>query len=126
MAKLLKKIFPTETHGKTVVLSPEGDSLGVEEAQLRREINALHELLDKPGITAFVVDLGGARYFSSIIIGAILTVCTKMKAQNRPTALCNASHAMLDILQIMKLDTILPYYATRAEALAAVEAGQEG
>lgn len=120
MAKLLKKIFPTETHGKTVVLSPEGDPLGVEEAQLRREINALHELLDKPGTAAFVVDLRGARYFSSIIIGAILTVCTKMKAQNRPVALCNASAAMLDILQIMKLDTILPYYATRAEALAAV------
>ena len=30
------------------------------------------------------------------------------------------SYAMLDILQIMKLDTILPYYGTRAEALAAV------
>lgn len=124
MAKPVKKIFPTETHGTTVVLSPEGDPLGVEEAQLRREINALHDLLEKPGTSALVVDLGGARYFSSIVIGAVLTVCTKMKQSDRPCVLCNASNAMLDILQIMKLDTILPYYPTREAALGAVASVQ--
>lgn len=120
MAKVTKKIFPTERHGSIVVLCPDGDPLGVQESQLRGEINALHALLDQPGSAALVVDLGSSKYFSSIVIGAVLTLCTKMKQQARPTALCNAGNAMLDILQIMKLDTILPYYATRAEALEAV------
>src|SRR5690349_6923050 len=116
------KIFPLELFDEVVVLVPEGDSLGVQEAQLRNEISALHQLLERPGTQALVIDLERAKYFSSIVIGAVLTLCTKMKQLGRPAALCNATEAMLDVIQIMKLDTVFPYYPTRADALRAVRA----
>ncbi len=120
MARQAPKIFPTETVGSTIVLMPEGDALGVLESQLRREIGALHDLLEKPASHALIVDLGRAKYFSSIVIGAVLTLCTKMKQLGRPAVLCNATEAVFDVLQIMKLDTILPYYKTREDAIASL------
>ena len=125
MARTVQKVFPTEVRGNVVVLAPEGDALGIQESQLRREISGLHELLDRPGSAALIVDLGRAKYFSSIVIGAVLTMCTKMKQLNRPAVLCNATEAVFDVLQIMKLDTILPYYATREDAFAALSAAKE-
>lgn len=125
MARSMQRVFPTEIRGTVVVLAPEGDALGVQESQLRREISAVHELLEQSKSTALIVDLGRAKYFSSIVIGAVLTMCTKMKQLNRPAVLCNATEAVFDVLQIMKLDTILPYYATREEAFSALTAAKE-
>lgn len=120
-----KKIFPYQSYDEVVVLIPEGDSLGVQETQLRGEIGALHQLLDHPAAQALVVDLSRAKFFSSIVVGAILTLCSKMKQQGRPAALCSATEAMLDVIQIMKLDTVFPYYETRDDALRAVRAAGE-
>lgn len=115
-----QRVFPHEIQGRVVILTPEGDALGIQETQLRGEINSLHELLERPASEALVVDLGRARYFSSIVVGAVLTLCTKMRQQQRPAVLCNANEAMLDVIQIMKLDTIFPYHKSRDEAFRAV------
>jgi anti-anti-sigma factor len=116
------KVFPHEVFDEVIVVIPEGDALGVQETQLRGEINAMHELLERPASKALIVDLGRAKYFSSIVVGAVLTLCSKMKQLSRPAALCNATEAMLDVIQIMKLDTVFPYHETRDDALRSVRA----
>lgn len=117
-----EQVFPYEIDGNIVIVCPRGDSLGVEESQLKREINALHELLEQPEHQHFVVDLGSAKYYSSVVIGAFIAICTKAERDGGAAALCNAPGSVYDTLEIMRLHEIFPYYDTREEAIAAIRA----
>ncbi|MGH7200425.1 MAG: STAS domain-containing protein [Planctomycetaceae bacterium] len=119
-----RRVFETQRVGDTLVLSPRGDSLGVEERELRNEIDALHQLIQKPDVVHLVVDVGSAAYFSSLVIGAVMALCQRVHEAGGRAVWCNASPGMYDVLQIMKLDTVMPYYRTREEALAAIRSGE--
>ena len=118
-----QKIFPYEREGNVVIVKPAGDTLSVQERQLKKEIDAIHNLIDQKDVEHFVVDLGGAPYFGSIVIGAMMAVCGKVKDKKGRAALCNATQGVYDSIQIMKLDTAVPYYPSRDEALAYVKSG---
>ena len=113
--------FKTERLGNMLIVVPQGDSLSIQEVELESEINQLHRMLDEPGVENLVVDVGSAPYFGSIIIGAIMALCLKARDAGGQAMLCNASPAMLDVIQIMKLDTLLPYYSTREEAIRSLQ-----
>lgn len=114
-----RKTFEYERRGSTLVVVPTGDSLGFEERDLESEIAGLHDLLDDPELQNVVVDVGRAPYFSSLVLGAVLALCKRATDRGGQAALCNASAGMLESIQIMKLDRVLPYYSTRDEALQA-------
>jgi anti-anti-sigma factor len=114
------KIFPYEQEGRVVILKPAGDSLGVQERQLKKEIDAIHHLIDHDDNPHLVVDLGGAPYFGSLVIGAVMAICGKVKNKNGKAALSNATQGVHDSIQIMKLDAAVPYFSTREEAMAYV------
>ncbi len=67
-----------------------------------------------------VVDLGTAPHFGSLIIGAIMALCKKVHDRGGRSAFCNASPGMLDAMQIMKIDSVMPYFRTRDQALASI------
>jgi anti-anti-sigma factor len=113
------KVFQFERQDDTLIVIPNGDSLQVLEADLRREVDALHKLMDAPGLVNVVVDVGNAPHYGSLVIGAIMALCKKANNRGGLAAFCNASDGMLDMLQIMKIDTVMPYFPTRQEALAA-------
>jgi len=113
--------FKVEQQKNTLIIVPQGDSLGIQEMELESEINQLHKILDEPGLVNLVVDVGSAPYFGSIVIGAIMALCLKARDQGGLAVLCNASPAMLDVIKIMKLDSLLPYYSTREEAVRFVQ-----
>jgi anti-anti-sigma factor len=115
------RIFPCERVASTLIVTPVGDSLGVQELDLEREIGALHKRLEDEGITGYLVDAGKAPYFSSIVLGAVLAMCQKVRGRGGHVAFCNASEGMRDVMKIMKLDAVLPYYETREDALSAFE-----
>ena len=115
------KIFPYEREGRVVIVKPAGDSLSVEERQLKKEIDALHAVIDHEDCQHLVVDLSGAPYFGSIVIGAMMALCGKVKNKNGRAALSNATQGVHDSIQIMKLDSAVPYFPTREEALAYVQ-----
>lgn len=114
------KIFPYEREGQVVILKPTGDSLSVQEHQLKKEITAIHDLIDNKDCQHLIVDLSGSTYFGSIVIGAVMALCGKVKNKNGKAALCNATQSVHDSIQIMKLDAAVPYYPTKDEALAYV------
>ena len=100
----------------TLIVIPNGDSLQVLESDLRREVDALHKMMDAPGLINVVVDVGNAPHYGSLVIGAIMALCKKANNRGGLAAFCNASDGMLDMLQIMKIDSVMPYYPTRREA----------
>jgi len=117
-----QKIFPYEREGNVVIVRPVGDTLSVQERQLKKEIDVIHGIIDQDDCQHLVVDLSGAPYYGSIVIGAMMAICGKVKNKNGRAALCNATQGVHDSIQIMKLDSAVPYYQTREEALAYVTA----
>ncbi len=116
-----QKIFPYEKEGNIIIVRPAGDSLAVQERQLKKEIDAIHAAIEQNGCQHLIADLSGAPYFGSIVIGAVMAICGKVKNQNGRAALCNATDGVHDSIQIMRLDAAVPYFPTREEALAYVQ-----
>jgi anti-anti-sigma factor len=116
-----QKVFQSERQQDTLVVTPSRDALEVMESDLRREVDALHRLLDTPGVINVVVDVGNAPHYGSLIIGALMALCKKANDRGGTAVFCNASQGMLDMLQIMKIDSVMPYFPTRSEAMQAVQ-----
>lgn len=116
------KVLQYERAGDTLIVSPAGDSLRVEERVLADEITRLHDQLDDA--KHIVVDVGSAPYFGSLILGAVIALCKRVTDAGGKAALCNANTGMRESLQIMRIDTVIPYFETREEALAAVTAAE--
>ena len=112
--------FHVEHAGNTLIVLPQGDTLGILEAHLKDEIAALYRLLDDPAVVNLVVDFGTAPYFGSIVIGAILGLCKRASDAGGRAVLCNASEAMYEAIKTMKLEMVYPYFPTRPQALEAV------
>lgn len=117
------KVLRWEQDGDVLIVQPCGDSLRVEEAQLGAEIDRVHDLVDGGTVRHAVIDLGAVTFFGTVVIGALMTICHKVREKGGKVAWCNASPNMREVIQIMRLDTVMPYHATRTEALAAVRQG---
>ena len=114
------KILLYEADGQTLIVTPAGDSLGVEERVLETEIAALHALIDSDEMKHVVVDIGVAPYFGSLMMGAMIALCRRATDKGGRCAMCNAGDGMLESIQIMRLDTIIPQFRTREEAMTFV------
>ncbi len=112
-----QRVFQVERQQDTLIVTPARDTLNVLESDLRREVESLHSLLATQGVTHIVVDVGQAPHFGSLIIGALMALCKKATDRGGRAAFCNASDGMLDMLQIMKIDSVLPYFPTRQKAI---------
>jgi len=113
-------IFDIEHDDDVLVIMPRGDTLPLEELVLEAEVSSLHKLIDQKKIRKLIVDIGNAPFFGSLLIGAILGLCKKVSDQDGLAVMCNASEGMRESIRIMKLDTVIPYYEARAEALASL------
>jgi anti-anti-sigma factor len=121
----IQKVFQAERQQDTLIVTPNRDTLEVMESDLRREVESLHKLMETPGVIHVVVDVGNAPHYGSLIIGALMALCKKANDRGGTAAFCNASHGMLDMMQIMKIDSVMPYYPTREEAVNAVRNGRK-
>jgi anti-anti-sigma factor len=115
-----QKVFQVERQQDTLVVTPDRNGIEALESQLRREVDSLHQMMETPGVVNVVVDVGNAPHLGSLIIGALMALCKKAHDRGGMAAFCNASDGMLDMLQIMKIDTVMPYYHSRDEAIDAV------
>lgn len=112
-------VLKYERDDDVLIVTPVGDSLRVEERVLSNEIDALHKLLESNDLQHIVVDIGSAPYFGSLILGSVIALCKRVTDAGGKAAMCNASEGMRESLQIMRIDSIIPYYTTREDALQA-------
>ena len=115
-------IFVTKRLDETLLIMPQSETAGFSDADLQRALQKVLKQLDKPGVENLVVDLGGKNYFGSAMIGAIFQLRMQARQTGGRAALCNASEEMLDVLRILKMGSEWPYFASRDEALASIEA----
>lgn len=115
-------ILPYEQLDDTLIITPAGDALTMQEAQLEWEVDHLHKVIEQPGVRHVVIDVGQSPYFGSLLIGSLIVLCRKAQLGGGQSLLCNASDGMRDALDIMKVDSIIQYCPTREEALATLSA----
>ncbi|MDA1016173.1 MAG: hypothetical protein O3A00_17170 [Planctomycetota bacterium] len=115
------KVLPFEILDDVLVIHPTGKSLHAGESVVEKEITELHRKIEELQIRRVVVDIGIALHFGSLVIGALLMICVKVRENAGRAALCQATASMLETLQIMKVETLIPYFATLDEALAHVK-----
>jgi anti-anti-sigma factor len=72
----------------------------------------------RAGLRRFVFDLSRLEYAGSLGLRLMLGLHNQVKGQGR-VALCNPTAAVRSMLEMTKLSTVLPVYASRDEALAA-------
>lgn len=111
------KVLPFEMVDDVLVVHPTGQSLSAGESVIEREITELHHVIEDQSIRRAVVDIGVSPHFGSLVIGALITICLRTRQNNGKSAFCQASAGMLETLQIMKVETVIPYFPTMAEAL---------
>jgi anti-sigma B factor antagonist len=111
------KVFPAEVEGRTLIVTPRGDSISFRESDVANELNTLLSLIGTPGIVNLVVDLGSAEYFGSTMIGAINQLGARFREIGGKIALCDLSPQMSDMLDIMHLGDVWMKFDTRKIAL---------
>ena len=111
------KIFVAEVEGRTMVVTPKGDSIGFRDSDVANELNTLLSLIGTPGIVNLVVDFGSAEYFGSTMIGAINQLGARFREIGGKIALCSLSPQMSDMLDIMHLSDLWMKFDTRKVAL---------
>ena len=116
-----QKTVTVERKRDTLIVIPQGDAVGFRTTEVQKEFLAVVELLDSSDVAGVVVDLGQASYFGSLVIGRIIELANKIRSQGGRIALCRVSDQMREFLSVMKLQDLLPQYASRKQALAAVE-----
>lgn len=111
------KFLPYTIVDETLIVTPVGDSLGVEERMLEREIAALHTAIEKKKAKHIVIDVSGSPYFGSLMMGAMVALCKRATDEGGKAALCCASGGMLESIQIMRLDKVVPHFPNRDDAI---------
>ena len=116
-----REVFLVEQVGGTLVVVPQGPALNFRYPDVHRESNELFRMMDGPDLNNVVIDLSAVDYVDSVIIGSIIRLLQKARVRRGRAVFCSASEAMQEILKSIKIGTMWPLFATRAEALAAIE-----
>ncbi len=113
-------VFPVQQRGDTLVVTPKGDTLGFSHTDIMVELRTVQKLLKQPEIRHLIIDLHGAAYFGSEMIGLINSLGVAAKKEGARIAMCALSSDMLGILRIMNLEMLWEFYRDRESALRAI------
>ena len=116
------KIFVAEQIGPVVVVTPEGDGSAFRYQDVHMEANSVRTHMGKPGNDHLVIDLHKMEYFGSEFIGALVTMAREVRNRQGRAVMCSATPQMLEVLKNMSLFKLWPYFESREEAMAELEA----
>ncbi len=116
------KIFRTETVEDHLVLIPQSEGASFRYADLQMEGNYVRTMVADKKYRGLIIDLSNMNYFGSEFIGALITIAREKKNRGGKAVVCGAAPQMLEVLQNMSLFKIWPYYPTREDAVAALNA----
>lgn len=111
------KVLLVEQKQTTLVVTPAGDSVGFRDADIQQELRLLLSLLDGPDFNNVIVDLSGANYFGTTIIGCITGLGRKTEEMGGRLVVCNASADMQAVMKVMHLDQRWPQFDSQRAAM---------
>ncbi len=106
------KVLLAKQKQSTLIVTPAGDTVGFNDGDLQSELRVLMSLLDGTNLKNVAVDLGGANYFGTVIIGCITSLGQKAEEVGGQLIICNSSEEMLGIMRVMHLGERWPNFET--------------
>ncbi len=116
------KLFDVERVGETMIICPQGEGSAFRYRDLHQEANSVRGLLLQPGNKNLIIDMMRMDYCGSEFIGALISMLRETRTRGGKAMFCAAKPEMLQVLQNMSLFKLWPHFATREEALAAIQA----
>jgi len=114
------QVYRTEQHGDTVVLKPRGDAAGFSLHTVSTEMAHVRDLIQSGTVRNLLVDLGGDRYFGSMVLGDLIELAQLARSRGGRTGICETSEDMSSILRLMQLNDQWEQFGTRAQGLQAL------
>ena len=114
------RLIDVDRAGSTLILNVSGDAGSLADDAVQNELKHALNLLQDPTLLNIVVDLKEAAYFGSTLLGALIKLWRIVCIRGGRLVLCSISPHELEVVQVMRLDTMWPVYANRAEALEAL------
>lgn len=110
--------FPSEYHGKTVVVVSNVEKLDSTNAP---ELKTVFTVVNKSGNNKIVLNLEKTRYCDSSGLSAILVANRLCKDTNGSFVIYGLQASVLKMVQIAQLDRVLSILSTKEEALASLD-----
>ncbi len=110
--------FPSEYHGKTVVIVSNVEKLDSTNAP---ELKTVFTVVNKSGNNKIVLNLEKTRYCDSSGLSAILVANRLCKDTNGSFVMYGLQASVLKMVQIAQLDRVLSILSTKEEALASLD-----
>ncbi len=115
------KVFRLERSGDTTIVVPQGVATEFRYFEVHTESNTVIKQLDQHAVDKLVVDLAEVAEIDSIIIDSIIRMVRRVTNRGGKATICGASDSALKTLRSMRLDTLWPYFLSRAEALQSLQ-----
>jgi len=96
---------------KVVHLNGELDETSIE--GLREKLDSL---MDDKSVTELILDLTNLEFINSKGIGYLVSIHTHLAKNGRSMKLAGANEAVMDVISLVGLTTIIPYFNTLEEA----------
>lgn len=112
-----QSIFGLEQDKGVLVVAPAGDAMSYRDVDVAHEVGAINSRIDAMHPAMVVMDLGGSRYFGSVMIGAISEFAERVRTAAGAFAVCNVSPDTASVLRVMKLDERWPQFDSRRAAV---------
>jgi hypothetical protein len=113
------QVFPIEFEGDVLVVTPRGDIREFYYQDIHLESNQIVRLLQQHRFSSVVVDFQQVSIVGSIVLDSVATFCRNARGG---ATMCRAAPELLSVLETMKFHSIWPHFATRAEAIRALQA----
>ena len=114
------KNFTTEAKGPVVVIHfpPRSQLSGVVAEAVGDQ---LYKLVEEQGFRHVVLNFANVSSLTSLIIGKLIHLHKKVQAAGGRVVLCEVTPVVLEILDLLRLTSMLPAYPTEQEALQSVQ-----
>ncbi len=116
-----QKYFATERAGNTLIALPTGSVRSLAGPEFAVDRTALVEKIRDPDVRSVVVDFANVEYFGSLLLDTLCMAWKHARECGAGMALCNVSTLGQEILRKAKLNVLWPVFATREQAVEAMQ-----
>lgn len=102
-----------DTHTKVIHLNGELDEMSIENLK-----NQIDPFLNDKNVQRMIFDFTQLDFINSKGIGYMVATHTHMTKNARAIAIFGATEPVMDVISLVGLTNIIPYYATLEEALS--------
>lgn len=120
-----QRVFSSELRGGILTIAPQGDALGFRDSDIDADVTTLRQQIAEQKAPFVIADLSNARYFGSVIIGAINLLGQEAKKAGGEMVLCGASPEMQKMLEITGLLGLWMHFDDYKTALRAGQAARK-